>query len=128
MTLERGPVPGLPAISRQPFRAFKLAWGFNALAALLVWFGLDGTGEIFGQLGHDQGAVPIFLAGVTSGALADASAGLMQLRPRNRGPHINAGGSEFLVGLSVVFLVVSVICLMLGIAAVATGWFDLARV
>ncbi len=128
MRLERRPVAGPSAVSKQPFRAFKLAWVLNALAAFLLWLGPDGAGEILSQLGRDQGALPIFLAGATSGALADASAGLMRLSPRSRRPHINAGGSEFLVGLSVVLLVVSVICLVLGIAAAASGWLDLARV
>ena len=128
MTLEREPATGWSEVPRRPFRLFKLAWVFNALAALLAWIGLDGTSDILGHLSHDPGAFPIFLAGATSGALADASALLMSFRPGEPPPRRNMSRSEFLVGLAIVFLVVSVVCLVLGIAAAASGVLDLAAI
>ena len=128
MTLERESARGLTAATKRPFRAIKLAWVLNALAALLVWIGVDGANEILGQVSPNQDAFPLFLTGAISGALADVSAGLMRFRPPKRRSRTSMGGSEVLVGLSIVLLVVSVVCLVLGIAAAATGLLDLVRI
>ncbi len=100
---------------------FWLAWAANALAAVLALVCLECALEVAGLVTRNREALQIFLAGATCGALADLSARLVQREVRGRSSRPPRISHELLIGLAIILLAASIVCLVLGWASMTSG-------
>lgn len=100
---------------------FWLAWAGNVLGALLALVCLEYAFELAGIATRNHDAVRIFLTGAACGALADLSARLVQREAEGRSKRRAARiGHELPIGLAIVFLAASIVCLVLGCASMTS--------
>ncbi len=100
---------------------FWLAWATNALAAVVALVCLECALEVAGLATRNHAAVQIFLAGAACGALADLSARLVQREAHGRSNRAARISHELAIGLAIVFLAASIVCLVLGCASMTSG-------